>query len=88
MEGCDLGNNEALGNWNYTDAPKWLKLLWRLGIGSKFKNKKNLYSINTGFRREKGEIIAVEYGENRLAFPNQDAEVLQVHADHYFRFNA
>ena len=23
-----------------------------------------------------------------MAFPNQDAEVLQIHADHYFRFNA
>ena len=48
-----------------------------------------MYSINTGFSTRKSEkFIAVEYGENRLAFPNQDAEVLQVHADHYFRFNA
>ena len=45
-------------------------------------------NLKVEYKHKKDEFIAVEYGENRLAFPNQDAEVLQVHADHYFRFNA
>ena len=53
------------------------------------KKQKEFVQYKYGiFDEKKGEVIAVEYGENRLAFPNQDAEVLQVHADHYFRFNS
>ena len=85
-----LGNNEVLGNWSYADAPKMAQTsvgVWELAVD--LKKQKEFVQYKYGiFDEKKGEVIAVEYGENRLAFPNQDAEVLQIHADHYFRFNA
>ena len=61
--------------------------VWELAVD--LKKQKEFVQYKYGiFDEKKGEVIAVEYGENRLAFPNQDAEVLQIHADHYFRFNA
>ena len=60
--------------------------VWEVAVD--LKKQKEFVQYKYAILDEKlGGIIAIEYGDNRLAFPNQDAEVLQVHADHFFRFN-
>ena len=85
-----LGNNEALGNWDYDKPTKMSQTsvgVWEVAVD--LKKQKEFVQYKYAILDEKHEkIIAVEYGENRLAFPNQDEEVLQVHADHFFRFSA
>lgn len=84
-----LGNNESLGNWNYEGSQKMSQTsvgVWELAVD--LRKQKEFVQYKYAILNEKtGEVIAMEYGENRLAFPNQDPEVLQVHADHFFRFN-
>ena len=84
-----LGNNEALGNWDYDKPTKMSQTsvgVWEVAVD--LKKQKEFVQYKYAILDEKlGGIIAIEYGDNRLAFPNQDAEVLQVHADHFFRFN-
>ena len=84
------GNNEALGSWDFENAEKMSQTsvgVWEVAVD--LKKQKEFVQYKYAILDEKHEkIIAVEYGENRLAFPNQDEEVLQVHADHFFRFSA
>ena len=84
------GNNEALGSWNFENAEKMAQTsvgVWEVAVD--LKKQKEFVQYKYAIFDEKHEkIIAVEYGDNRLAFPNQDEEVLQVHADHFFRFSA
>ncbi len=84
------GNNEALGSWNFENAEKMAQTsvgVWEVAVD--LKKQKEFVQYKYAILDEKHEkIIAVEYGDNRLAFPNQDEEVLQVHADHFFRFSA
>jgi 4-alpha-glucanotransferase len=64
-----LGNNEVLGNWSYADAPKMAQTsvgVWELAVD--LKKQKEFVQYKYGiFDEKKGEVIAVEYGENRLA---------------------
>ena len=84
------GNNEALGSWNFENAEKMAQTsvgVWEVAVD--LKKQKEFVQYKYAILDKKHEkIIAVEYGDNRLAFPNQDEEVLQVHADHFFRFSA
>ncbi|WP_374363911.1 4-alpha-glucanotransferase [Cloacibacterium sp.] len=84
------GNNEALGSWDFENAEKMAQTsvgVWEVAVD--LKKQKEFVQYKYAILDKKHEkIIAVEYGENRLAFPNQDDEVLQVHADHFFRFSA
>ena len=84
-----MGNNEALGNWDYASASKMVQTsigVWELAVD--LRSQKDFVQYKYAILDEKqGKIIAIEYGDNRLAFPNQDPEVLQVQADHFFRFN-
>lgn len=84
------GNNEALGSWNFENAEKMAQTsvgVWEVAVD--LKKQKEFVQYKYAILDEKHEkIIAVEYGDNRLAFPNQDEEILQVHADHFFRFSA
>ena len=84
------GNNEALGSWDFENAEKMSQTavgVWEVAVD--LKKQKEFVQYKYAILDEKHEkIIAVEYGENRLAFPNQDEEVLQVHADHFFRFSS
>lgn len=84
-----LGNSEALGNWEYfkavpmaqTDFGVWEAAL-QIGVNQVFNYKYGLRDLQTG------EVFDIEYGENRWATPNTEKNVLQINADHYFRFKA
>ncbi|WP_417427651.1 4-alpha-glucanotransferase [Halpernia sp.] len=82
-----MGNVDGLGNW---DTQKTLKLvqtdfgIWEVAAeiyaDYPFQYK---YAI---FDNELDKIIAVETGNNRWSVENKDDNLLQIQADHYFRF--
>ena len=84
-----LGNSDALGNWLYDDAIKMAQTslgVWEVAVD--LQKQREFAQYKYAILDEKtGEIIAIEYGENRMGFSNQENEILQVQADHFFRFN-
>ena len=84
-----LGNSDALGNWLYDDAIKMAQTslgVWEVAVD--LQKQREFAQYKYAILDEKtGEIIAIEYGENRMGFSNQEKEILQVQADHFFRFN-
>ena len=85
-----LGNSDALGNWEQGNAVKMAQTsvgVWEIAVD--LRKQKEFAQYKYAILDEKhGKIIALEYGDNRLAFSNQEAEILQIQADHFFRFNA
>lgn len=84
-----LGNTEALGNWQGDKAVEMKQTdfgIWEAAVSipeNKILNYKyGVKVISTG------EVFDVEYGENRWALPNLEKNVLQIKADHFFRYKA
>ena len=84
-----LGNSDALGNWQYNNAVKMAQTslgVWEVAVD--LQKQREFAQYKYAILDEKtGEIIAIEYGDNRMAFSNQEKEILQIQADHFFRFN-
>lgn len=84
-----LGNTDALGNWEYlktvpmaqTDFGIWETAL-TLPADQLIQYKYGLLDIDSG------QVFDIEPGENRWAFPNPEDHILQIKADHYFRFKS
>ena len=84
-----LGNCEALGNWQYlktvpmtqTDFGIWEAAL-ELPQNQMIQYKYGL--MNTVSK----EVFDIEYGENRWASPNAEKNILQIRADHFFKFKS
>ncbi len=84
-----LGNCEALGNWQYlktvpmtqTDFGIWEAAL-ELPHNQMIQYKYGL--MNTVSK----EVFDIEYGENRWASPNAEKNILQIRADHFFKFKS
>ena len=84
-----LGNCEALGNWEYlrtvamsqTDFGIWEAAV-ELPTNQMIQYKYGL--MNT----DSGEVFDIEYGDNRWALPNSEKNVLQIKADHFFKFKS
>ncbi|MDP2452607.1 MULTISPECIES: 4-alpha-glucanotransferase [unclassified Kaistella] len=84
-----LGNCEALGNWQYlktvpmsqTDFGSWETAL-ELPTDQLIQYKYGL--MNT----DSNEVFDIEYGDNRWALPNAEKNILQIKADHFFRFKS
>lgn len=84
-----LGNADALGNWEYlktvpmaqTDFGIW-EVALTLPTDQLIQYKYGLLDINTG------QVFDIEPGENRWAYPNSEDHILQIKADHYFRFKS
>lgn len=84
-----LGNSDALGNWEYfktvpmaqTDFGIW-EVALTLPTEQSVQYKYGL--LNT----ENGQVLDIEHGENRWAAPNTENNILQIKADHYFRFKS
>lgn len=84
-----LGNTDTLGNWNYVHAVPMIQTapgIWDVSV----EISENQYiEYKYGILDEQtGKLLNLEYGENRFALMNPDAELLFVKADHYFRFHA
>ena len=84
-----LGNCEALGNWEYlrtvsmsqTDFGIWEAAV-ELPTNQMIQYKYGL--MNT----DSGEVFDIEYGDNRWALPNSEKNILQIKADHFFKFKS
>lgn len=84
-----LGNNDAMGNWEYlktvpmaqTDFGIW-EVALTLPTDQPIQYKYGL--LNS----ENGQVFDIEHGENRWAAPNGENNILQIKADHYFRFKS
>ncbi len=84
-----LGNGVALGNWEYlntvpmsqTDFGIWEAAV-ELPINQMIQYKYGL--MNT----DSGEVFDIEYGDNRWALPNAEKNILQIKADHFFKFKS
>lgn len=84
-----LGNNDALGNWEYlraipmaqTDFGVW-EVALDLPTDQLIQYKYGL--LNT----DSGQVFDIEYGDNRWALPNAEKNVLQIKADHFFKFKS
>ena len=84
-----LGNCAALGNWEYlntlvmsqTDFGIWEASV-ELPINQMIQYKYGLMNIDSG------EVFDIEYGDNRWALPNVEKNVLQIKADHFFKFKS
>ncbi len=84
-----IGNCEALGNW------EWLKTvpmkqteigIWEAAVeipGNQIIEYK--YGL---MNMKSGDVFGLESGSNRLALPNTDKNILQIKADHYFKFKS
>lgn len=84
-----LGNCETLGNWQYlktvpmsqTDFGIWETAV-ELPANQMIQYKYGL--MNTDSK----EVFDIEYGDNRWASPNDEKNVLQIKADHFFKFKS
>ena len=84
-----MGSNDSLGNWNkdyavnmaQTDFGIWEAAV-EIPVDLVIQYKYGLRDRNTG------EVFDIEYGDNRWALPNQEKNILQIKADHYFRFKS
>lgn len=84
-----LGNVESLGKWDYGKAIPLTQTdfgIWETSV----EISENIliqykYAI---FDKAAGKVIDVESGENRHITPNLQKDVLQIYADHYFKFKS
>lgn len=85
-----LGSPDALGNWDYGSAVKLAQTslgVWEIAVDLQ-KHKEMIEYKYAIFDEKTNAIIAIEYGDNRIALAHQEAEMLQVQADHFFRFRS
>ncbi|MDO4225395.1 MAG: 4-alpha-glucanotransferase, partial [Bergeyella zoohelcum] len=84
-----LGNVPSLGNWKYDDALPMAQTdfgVWEVAVEAPTEQPiQYKYGVKN---TTTGEILNLEYGGNRWAEPNLDKDILQIQADHYFRFSA
>ncbi|WP_445431762.1 4-alpha-glucanotransferase [Chryseobacterium indoltheticum] len=84
-----IGNTPSLGNWAYDNPIHLLQTdfgVWEVSVEiPEIQFIEYKYAI---FDTVKGKIIDVESSRNRSAIPNPQKDVLQIVADHYFRFKS
>ncbi|WP_175620745.1 4-alpha-glucanotransferase [Chryseobacterium schmidteae] len=84
-----IGNTPSLGNWNYENSIHLLQTdfgIWEASVDiPEIQLIQYKYAI---FDTIEGKVIDIESGENRSTMPNQQKDVLQIIADHYFRFRS
>lgn len=82
-----MGNVNGLGNWAESEALKMVQTatgIWEIGaeISAEYPFQYK-YAI---YNNSENKVVAVETGNNRYCTPNNRADLLQIKADHYFRF--
>jgi len=84
-----IGNTTSLGNWSYDKAVHLVQTdfgTWEISVEiPEAQQIEYKYAI---FDKSKQKVIDVENGENRKTSPNTQKDVLQISADHYFKFKA
>lgn len=84
-----IGNTPSLGNWSYENSIHLSQTdfgIWEASVDiPEIQLIQYKYAI---FDTIEGKIIDIESGENRSTMPNQQKDVLQIIADHYFKFKS
>ncbi|MCD1118827.1 4-alpha-glucanotransferase [Chryseobacterium turcicum] len=84
-----IGNTASLGNWSYENAIHLSQTdfgIWEASVDiPEIQLIQYKYAI---FNQTEGKIIDIENGENRSTIPNLQKDVLQIVANHYFRFKS
>lgn len=83
-----MGNNEALQYWNAKNAIKMQQT--SLGVWETAVDISDHYPFQYKYAildEVSGQIVAMETGENRRAEFNNDDDLLQIQADHFFKFS-
>ncbi|SEF92936.1 4-alpha-glucanotransferase [Halpernia humi] len=82
-----MGNDAGLGNWKAENALKMSQTdfgVWE--IAAKISSKYPIQYKYAIIDDNSGEIIWMESGNNRYCDGNLESDLLQIQADHYFRF--
>ena len=84
-----IGNTPSLGKWEYLRTVPMKQTdfgIWEAAV----EIAENQYiEYKYGLMDDQsGEVFDLEYGENRHATPNTEKNILQIQADHFFRFKA
>ena len=84
-----VGSVEALGNWDYTKAIPMTQTdfgIWEVAVTipnvQNIEYKYGIQNIQTG------EVLGLEYGDNRWTVANLEKNILLIKSDHYYRFQA
>ncbi|MGZ5264524.1 MAG: carbohydrate-binding module family 20 domain-containing protein [Kaistella sp.] len=84
-----LGTGESLGNWDKSGAVIMAQTDFGVWEAAVEISADQMIQYKYGLRdRNTGEIFDIEYGDNRWAVPNSEKNILQIKADHYFRFKS
>ncbi|MGA9213209.1 4-alpha-glucanotransferase [Kaistella sp.] len=84
-----LGNCEALGNWQYLKTVPMSQTsfgIWEAAVEIE-QNQMIQYKYGL-MNTDSGDVFDIEYGDNRWALPNTDKNILQIKADHFFKFKS
>ncbi|MBW8361525.1 MAG: 4-alpha-glucanotransferase [Kaistella sp.] len=84
-----LGNCTALGNWEYLKSMPMSQTdfgIWETAVEIS-ENRMIQYKYGM-MDSATGEIFDIENGDNRWALPNPEKNILQIKADHFFKFKS
>ncbi|TXF76322.1 4-alpha-glucanotransferase [Chryseobacterium sp.] len=84
-----LGNCEALGNWEYLKSVPMSQTdfgIWETAVEVS-ENRMIQYKYGL-MNSDTGEVFDIENGDNRWALPNPEKNILQIKADHFFKFKS
>lgn len=84
-----LGNCEALGDWQYLKTIPMMQTeigVWETALELP-ANQLTEYKYGL-LNTDSGEVFDIEYGDNRVTTPNAEKDILQINADHFFKFKA
>lgn len=84
-----LGNCEALGNWEYLKSVPMSQTdfgIWETAVEIS-ENRMIQYKYGMMYSAT-GQVFDIENGDNRWALPNLEKNILQIKADHYFKFKS
>lgn len=84
-----IGNTASLGNWEYLHTVPMKQTgfgVWEVAVEIP---EPQMIEYKYGLMNDSsGEVFDLEYGDNRVALPNHEKNILQIQADHFFRFKA
>jgi len=84
-----LGNTPSLGNWEYLKTIPMQQTDYGVWEAAVEIPEKQFVQYKYGVMDDiTGNVFDVEYGENRWAVPNVDNNVLQIKADHFFKYKS
>lgn len=84
-----LGNVNALGNWEYLKTHPMKQTSFGIWEAAVTIPENNFIQYKYGIMDEtSGNIINIETGENRYAFPNTDNNILHIKSDHFYGFKS